>query len=227
MTNPLDKLISWHIKRDGRERLLLMAAVGIVLVLLGYVALLAPQKNAIKALQQANEDRRTELRAIETSIQASEQNAIESKARIAADQAELERLKKQITEAERFYGHSESGAPGAELPLRELLEGGRGVTITSLTTLPPVAFQLPSRDVGNEVGKEASQSDGRETAMYKYGVEVTLKGNYSALENYLRKLEASSFQLFWASATLNANYPLAELRLTVYALSDQPDMVLP
>lgn len=226
MTKPLDKWISWYTRRDRRERLLLMGVVVIALALLGHFVLLVPQKDAIKSMQQANEDRRIELSALQDSIRTAEQDVRERNAHMSTDQAELDRLKQRIAEAEEYYSRGEAGSPRSSLQLRDLLKAGHGVAITSLNTLPPVAFQLPARDAAQTDGKEAAKSDAPEKLMYKYGAEITLKGNYTALENYLRKLEASPVRLFWASANLNANYPQAELRLTVYALSDQPRTAL-
>jgi MSHA biogenesis protein MshJ len=64
--------------------------------------------------------------------------------------------------------------------------------------------------------------------LYRHGVEVTVRGNYLDMVNYMEALEAMPTQLFWGRAQLEVEeYPGARLTLTLYTLSmDQKWMKL-
>lgn len=56
--------------------------------------------------------------------------------------------------------------------------------------------------------------------LYRHGVEVTVRGNYLDMVDYLTTLESMPARLFWGSAELTVEqYPNSRLRLTVYTLS--------
>jgi MSHA biogenesis protein MshJ len=56
--------------------------------------------------------------------------------------------------------------------------------------------------------------------LYRHGVQVTVRGNYLDMVDYLGTLEAMPSRLFWGSAELKVEqYPDARLTLTVYTLS--------
>lgn len=56
--------------------------------------------------------------------------------------------------------------------------------------------------------------------LYRHGVELTVRGNYLDMVDYLDALEAMPTQLFWGRAALDVEeYPNARLTLTVYTLS--------
>jgi MSHA biogenesis protein MshJ len=59
-----------------------------------------------------------------------------------------------------------------------------------------------------------------EQLLYKHGVEITVRGSYADLLQYLNTLEHLPTQMFWGVARLNVvEYPSAELKLTLYTLS--------
>jgi MSHA biogenesis protein MshJ len=64
--------------------------------------------------------------------------------------------------------------------------------------------------------------------LYRHGVEVTVRGNYLDMVNYMDALESMPTQLFWGRAQLEVEeYPSARLTLTLYTLSlDQKWMKL-
>ncbi|MDL2353629.1 MAG: hypothetical protein QFF03_00065, partial [Pseudomonadota bacterium] len=56
--------------------------------------------------------------------------------------------------------------------------------------------------------------------LYRHGVELTVRGNYLDMVNYMDALEAMPTQLFWGRAELHVDeYPNARLALTLYTLS--------
>jgi MSHA biogenesis protein MshJ len=56
--------------------------------------------------------------------------------------------------------------------------------------------------------------------LYRHGVEVTVRGNYLDMVDYMSALEAMPTRLFWGRAQLDVEaYPAARLTLTLYTLS--------
>ena len=59
-------------------------------------------------------------------------------------------------------------------------------------------------------------------AVFRHGIEVSLKGNYLAMLPYLERLQRSSSRLAWSEARLEVTaYPEARLTLVLYTLSGQ------
>jgi MSHA biogenesis protein MshJ len=56
--------------------------------------------------------------------------------------------------------------------------------------------------------------------LYRHGVEVTVRGNYLDMIDYMSALEAMPTRLFWGKAQLEVEqYPASRLTLTLYTLS--------
>lgn len=59
--------------------------------------------------------------------------------------------------------------------------------------------------------------------LYRHGVEITVRGNYLDMIDYMAALESLPTQLFWGGAKLEVDdYPSARLTLTMYTLSLDP-----
>lgn len=59
-----------------------------------------------------------------------------------------------------------------------------------------------------------------EQLLYRHGVELSVRGNYLDMINYMDALEAMPTQLFWGRADLAVEeYPNSRLTLTLYTLS--------
>ncbi|MEH6435558.1 hypothetical protein [Massilia sp. DD77] len=56
--------------------------------------------------------------------------------------------------------------------------------------------------------------------LYRHGVEVTVRGNYLDMVDYMSALETMPTRLFWGKAQLDVEeYPASRLTLTLYTLS--------
>ena len=56
--------------------------------------------------------------------------------------------------------------------------------------------------------------------LYRHGVELTVRGNYLDMVNYMEALESMPARLIWGKANLVVEeYPNARLTLTMYTLS--------
>ncbi len=59
--------------------------------------------------------------------------------------------------------------------------------------------------------------------LYRHGVEITVRGNYLDMIDYMAALEGMPTQLFWGGAKLEVEeYPSSRLTLTMYTLSLDP-----
>jgi MSHA biogenesis protein MshJ len=59
--------------------------------------------------------------------------------------------------------------------------------------------------------------------LYRHGVELTVRGSYLDMVDYMHALETLPTQLFWGKAQLDAeDYPNVRLTLTLYTLSLDP-----
>ena len=56
--------------------------------------------------------------------------------------------------------------------------------------------------------------------LYRHGVEVTVRGNYLDMVDYMSALDAMPTRMFWGRAQLDVEtYPAARLTLTLHTLS--------
>ena len=69
-------------------------------------------------------------------------------------------------------------------------------------------------------GIAAAPTSGDVPLLYRHGVEVTVRGNYLDMVEYMSALDAMPTRMFWGSAQLDVEtYPIARLTLTLHTLS--------
>ncbi|BFM12069.1 type II secretion system protein GspM [Simiduia litorea] len=110
--------------------------------------------------------------------------------------------------------------PAQELALileSVLLKTGE-LSLVSLQTLPIEELQLSAQQ--DEVNSPPT------TGVYRHAVQLTLKGGYFALNDYLLALEALPWRFYWDSLNYQVSaYPRAEIELRVYTLSTERGVV--
>ena len=78
-------------------------------------------------------------------------------------------------------------------------------------------------EAGAPAAEDSAAAPGQAPApalLYRHGVEVTVRGNYLDMIDYMSALEAMPTRLFWGRAQLDVEaYPAARLTLTLYTLS--------
>ncbi len=220
----LNVAISKFTKLKMLERVLVVVVVAITLYFIADIALLGPQQHKLKELQQLDKAHQAELASIEMNVSTRIEQT-------STDQAALDELKKQIADVHAFFGPTDATTSEVGALLRKLLDTSPGLTLVSLKTLPVEPFFLSENKVNgnNKAGKEISPNETTEfqKALYKHGVEVSVKGNYMALLTYMESLHKYPKRLFWAEASLDVNpYPNSVLKLVIYTLSDQPSTPL-
>ena len=199
-----------------RERVLIFAAIAFLLVSLVNILfldpLLAKQKRlSVQVVQQ--QEKMKEIQAqIETLLRAQREDAV------SPQRARISQLKQQLLEGDTYLqSRRDRLVPPDKMArlLEQVLNKNGRLQLISLQTLP-VAPLL------DKTGKDspAPSIAAPEQQVYKHGVQITVRGNYLDLVQYLTALEHLPVQMFWGMAQMNVvQYPAAELTLTLYTLS--------
>jgi MSHA biogenesis protein MshJ len=194
-------------KLTKRERsVVLLGGVGAIL-LLGFSVVdvsLAKYKMLDKQLIQARADTAIAKAQAQALVGQLAKNPDEyARQRIAELSEQIETLDVQMQGVNRGLVPPERMAQ----ILEEMLAHSSHVQLIKLRTLP-VSYLI-----------EREQSGGGPN-VYKHGIEMTLQGRYLELLDYLNRLEALPWQMFWAHAHMDANdYPSVRITVTVFTLS--------
>jgi MSHA biogenesis protein MshJ len=204
-------LAGWAERVDAlavRQRVMVFIALALILVFAVHAAYIQPLRARERAVAAQIAQQHTEMAALQAQLQRVIQGSAAdpdapNRARRAALQEELRKLNSRITQEQRRFTPPER----MRGILEELLERNRGLALVDLKTLPVVAVQ------GSRVGQSGA-------GMYRHGIEVTVRGTYGELYEYLRGLEKLPNQLYWGRAELGVeSHPTLTLKLTVHTLS--------
>jgi MSHA biogenesis protein MshJ len=189
-----------------RQRAMLFATMSLAVVALAYVALIDPVLVRQKSLIERAKRDQSQLAAVRAQIEGllKEQEG-------DPEQAALRELEQRVAEVEQTLAAKKQGfAAATRLPtlLKELLGQGRPVSLEALRVLP-----------GTQVEAGAQ--------LYRHGVEMTLRGGYFELLQYLADLEKLPAGLLWGAAELQVEqYPEVRLTLQVHTVSPQRSLGL-
>lgn len=190
-----------------RQRILAFLAIVAVLVFVAESAFTGALRAKQKRLLAEMAQQQKELGTLQADLQRLLQgNAVDPDAgnrrREAALREELRRLNARIVDEQRRFTPPDR----MRRVLEELLEKNRGLSLVDLKTLPAVPI----------AASRASTSGG----MYRHGMELTVRGSYGELYEYLRGLEKLPNQLYWGRAELAVDaHPRLTLKITVHTLS--------
>ncbi|NIA52660.1 hypothetical protein HAV22_03175 [Massilia sp. TW-1] len=215
-----------------RERFMAFGAVVVVLVYLAGAVVFGPLARKEAALRSTLQQQVVTLDGIEADIAAKARayandpnDALrkrlgELRAETARTSEELRTMQKGLVPADRI-------APLLETILRA---NGR-LKLVSLKTLPATTLT----DAGAPATPATAPATPAPAAatpplvvkapdlLYRHGVELTLRGSYLDMVDYMHALETLPTQLFWGKAQLDAeDYPNVRLTLTLYTLSLDP-----
>jgi MSHA biogenesis protein MshJ len=224
--NPLQKSLANFLKLGLRERLLVVVVLALVLYFVMDLALLKPQQNKIKQLQQLNNAHQTELALVNNALAEFEKKTPAGVDPQTINVAALDAIKKQILDADALFGEIDANASQTGTLVKQLLNASPSLTLLSLNTLPTTPFfTVENKPGGNESAAKAAPA--LPSTIYSYGVEFSIKGNYMALLAYMENLRKYPKRLFWSNANLDVEvYPNAVLKMSVYSLSAQPSSPL-
>lgn len=198
-----------------RERGMVFVAAAAAILFVVYSLMLGPLFAKEKALRTQIAQVRNNISGIDGEISAKLQGFTidpdaPNRARLAAVKADIDSLGGKLRALEQGLV-----APEKIAPLLEAILAANGrLTLLSMKTLPaaPVA----------EASYNTTQASGAAPAalLYRHGVQVTVRGNYLDMINYMHALETMPTQLLWSSAALEVEeYPNSRLTLTLHTLS--------
>lgn len=190
------------------QRALIFAAAALLMIVAAYAAFLKPLRVKDRQLTDEVAQQRQEMATLQTQLQRF--NALgtvdpdaANRARLASVREELRQLNARIVERQRSFTPPEQ----MRQVLEDLLARNRGLALVDLRTLPVVPI-APQRS--------GSSSGG----MYRHSIELTVRGSYGELYEYLRALEKLPNQLYWGRAELAVQeHPVLTLKLTMHTLS--------
>jgi len=110
--------------------------------------------------------------------------------------------------------------------LQSILRANGRLQLVSLTTLPVTSVGGPPAPPPGAAATVAAPVDAPAAApatvglLYRHGVQVTVRGSYLDMIDYMASLEGLPTQLFWGEAQFDVEeYPRARVTLTLYTLS--------
>ena len=195
-----------------RERVLVFATVTVVVLFLLNMLLLEPLFARQKALHsQISQQQQTMLEVqaqIATLVLENSPNAK------SPQRSQINQIRQEIAEGNAYLKSSREKLVQPEKMaehLRQLLSKNNRLQLVALQTLPATPLLEPSK-----VAASAAQ----DKQVFKHGVQLTLRGNYLDLLQYLSALESLPQQMYWARAQMSVvQYPAAEITLILYTLS--------
>jgi MSHA biogenesis protein MshJ len=203
-----------------REKSLVAAALGVAILFGGYSYWIEPGMQQAARVTKTLSQQQAEQTQLQGQVAAL---AARNSDPDSANRAALLQLRDQLAVTEREIGtFGNTLVPPRRVPalLQTLLARHRGLTLVSLTTLPPRPLIEPpaaGKDGAKPAEEPANLPGGN---LFKHGIEIRLAGNYQDLLAYLAELDASPQKLLRGGIALAVRqYPVSELTLTVYTLS--------
>ena len=203
-----------------RERGMVFGASIAVLVFAGHTVVLAPQDAKQAALRTQIDQQQAAIAAIDGEITARVEGSridpdAQSRTRLNTMQQEMGQLGSELLALEHGLVPPERMGPLVEGILRA---NGR-LKLVSMRTLPAEPLAAPGTAPAAAAGASPA-AGGDVSLLYRHGVEVTVRGNYLDMVDYMSTLDALPTRMFWGRAQLDVEtYPTARLTLTLHTLS--------
>jgi len=205
-----------------RERGMVFGAAIAVLVFAGHTFVLAPQDAKQAVLRAQIEQQQAAIAAIDGDITARVEASridpdAQARARLNTMQQEMGQLGSELLALEHGLVPPERMGPLVDGILRA---NGR-LKLVSMRTLLAEPLAAPGAVAAPEAAPGAVPAAGGDVPLlYRHGVEVTVRGNYLDMVDYMNTLDAMPTRMFWGRAELDVEtYPTARLTLTLNTLS--------
>jgi MSHA biogenesis protein MshJ len=139
-----------------------------------------------------------------------------SRQRLATARAETRRLGDSLASMQKGLVAPEQMAP----LLQTILRANGRLQLVALATLPVTAVGGPPPSAVPAAPAAAAPAPAVTGLLYRHGVQVTVRGSYGDMIDYMAALERLPTQLFWGQAQLAVeDYPRTQVTLTLYTLS--------
>jgi MSHA biogenesis protein MshJ len=202
-----------------RERIMSFAASAAVLVFIVHTGVLGPLLRKQELLRTQVIQQQNNIAGINEQITQKLQDAgadpdAPVRARLAAVRDESGRLGDSLRAMQKGLVAPERVAPLLESILRA---NGR-LKMVSVRTLPVEPLSAIGAKKEGDAGAPAKTT--KRDLLFRHGVELTVRGSYLDMVDYMTALESLPTQLFWGKAQLEVeDYPSVRLTLTLYTLS--------
>lgn len=223
-------------KIDGlalRQRLLVFLAAALVMGALAHAAFLEPLLAGQKKLGREMAQSDSLLRSVNAQIEAlgkasSSDPDAENKKRLAELRRKLAQADAGLLELQQRLVTPDKMAS----LLEDILRKNGHLQLIAMQSLPASALlEAADSAPGGESARQgavagksgnAAKDERRERVLYKQGVQITLRGSYADLLQYLTMVENLPWQMYWGKASFKVErHPVATLTFTVYTLSTE------
>ncbi|MFN3396915.1 MAG: type II secretion system protein GspM [Sulfurimicrobium sp.] len=209
--------------RNPRERVLIFVMALVVAASLLNALLLTPLLTKKKKAMQEIAAQQEQLQTLRNQIQATMSGGkIDPD---AATRVRLAGLQQKLAQSRgALLAMQQNLVPPDKMAhlLEDVLTQNRGLKLVSLKTLPAsnVVEVAESAPAAATQGKPADPPRSGSPAIYKHGVEISVRGSYAELTRYLDTLEKLPWRMFWGKAEMQVEaYPHITLTITLYTLS--------
>lgn len=214
-----EKLISKVDAMSLRERVLIFAAAAFLLVSLAKALFLAPLLEEQKKLSTKVAQQQEKMKEVQARIDASLQARKEDEN--SPQRHRLELVKQQLADGDAYLQgrreHLVEPEQMADLLEQVLNQNGR-LQLVNLQTMP-VAL-LNEKVVVKSAAAVPVATAAPDQQVFKHGVQITVRGSYLDLLQYLTEIEHLPAQMFWGKADMKVEQPSeVVLTLTLYTLS--------
>lgn len=205
-----------------RQRVGVFAASATVLLYLFYMLAFEPLLHEQARLKATIVSQRTAMAGVDTQITTlvdaySRDPDAANRTRLDSARQEARTLGDSLTAMQQGLVAPEQMAP----LLQTILRANGRLQLVALTTLPvtPVGGPPTTQVIAPET-KPTIAAPAMAGLLYRHGVQVTVRGSYFDMVDYMAALEGLPTQLFWGAAQFQVEeYPRAQLTLTLYTLS--------
>ena len=205
-----------------RERAMIFAAAAFLVISLMNSFLLDPLTEKQKAMSAQLTQQQEKLKELQAQMQSLIQAKRDDEQSPLHDR--VSKLKQQLLEQDSYL-QSRSGrlVDPNEMAglLKKVLNKNGGLQLVALKTLPVgLLIEKPQTDAIVAQPDAPEIADGGQKKIFKHGVQISVRGGYLDLLQYVRSLEKMQAQMFWGEASLSVEkYPYSVLTLTLYTLS--------
>ena len=200
-----------------REQMLVLGVVAAFAYFCFDNLVYVPQSNRNTQLLAEHQLAETRVLALQAELSAAEN----SSGVLAKAQIENANLKQQLAVLNAVSLSVQGGTPQIGDLVRRTLRNYPNVKLASLKTQAPKTLIAPNKVVKDASG--TAQLAAR--PLYKFAIELEMRGSYLDLLAYLQNLEGMTENVFWSDAKmLTLKYPESSLNFTIVILSDQPSL---
>lgn len=194
-----------------RERVIVFLLMCTVVFFVWYMVLGHPVEQSITTAKQQREKMLSLSESIMASYDQSEsQQSLDRNIVIMGNRISSMKSKMSLIDEEiNRFNRETIAVDEIVLLLKDLLQANQGLSLESLKVYPAELIK-----------KKNTQTSTFEDAFEKNVIALTLKGSYSSVFDYLKKIEALKWSVFWQDVKYSVeSYPTASVEIQLYTLS--------